>query len=280
MITIPCAVANEYFRRQISFFEFQHLKVYGEDAKNKAIIPIVKRNHKGEVKKESVDWNLNLPYKMVESILDIYGLESDIYVPTNVFTAAKQIIQDLPDDEVVEIIDADLVHLKKYNGYIPKQGEVIADAYYENWHMHIANPTSANSGIIKKYLKHDEYNYINGGFNVIGRVETIKKIIDEIIKISIEIGHEHGRNNHSWWQAMYGLNIACHNNKIKMIDAHNCYYTNINNLESWHHIAHYCCDSIFSKRNFEGIDVSSFPNNAFYKAAKEWLATENFSQTK
>jgi hypothetical protein len=276
MISIPCAVANEYFRRQISFFQYQHLKVYGDDAKNKAIIPIVKRNNKQEPIQDDVDWNLKLPYKMVDSILDMYDLQRDIYIPTNVFTAAREIIQDLPDDEVVEIIDADLVHLKKYDGYIPKFDEVVADAIYNDWHMHITKPTSANSGIIKKYLKHDDYNYMNGGFNVIARVKTLKKIINEIIETSIEIGTEQNGNNHSWWQAMYGLNIACHNNKIKMVDTHNCYYPNVNNLESWHHIAHYSCDPIFDKRNMGQIDVSKFPDNEFYKAAKEWLETYNF----
>lgn len=276
MISIPCAVANEYFRRQISFFEFQHLKVYGDEAKNKAIIPIVKRNNKNEPIQDDVNWGLQLPYKMVDSVLDIYDLKRNIYIPTNVFTAAREIIKDLPDDEVVEIIDADLVHLKKYDGYIPKFDEIVCDAIYENWHMHITKPKSANSGIIKKYLKHDDYNYMNGGFNVIGRVKTLKKIINEIIETSIKIGTEQNGNNHSWWQAMYGLNIACHNNRIKMVDTHNCYYPNVNNLESWHHIAHYSCDPIFDKRNMESINVNDFPNNEFYKAAKEWLRTYNF----
>lgn len=276
MISIPCAVANEYFRRQISFFEFQHLKIYGDDAKNKAIIPIVKRNNKQEPIQNDVDWGLKLPYKMVDSVLDIYDLERDIYIPTNVFTAAREIIQDLPDNEVVEIIDADLVHLKKYDGYIPKFDEVVADGIYNDWHLHITKPTSHNNGVIKKYLKHSYYNYMNGGFNVIARVKTLRKIINEIIETSIKIGTEQNGNNHSWWQAMYGLNIACHNNKIKMIDAKNCYYPNVNNLESRHHIAHYSCDPIFDKRNMGKIDVSKFPNNEFYKSAKEWLETASF----
>jgi hypothetical protein len=74
-----------------------------------------------------------------------------------------------------------------------------------------------------------------------------------------------------WWQAMYGLNVACHNNKIKMIDTRNCYYPSINELNPKHHIAHYCCDSIFNKRDMDNINEEEFPDNEFYNQAKKWL---------
>ena len=207
---------------------------------------------------------------MVESVYDIYDLDDNNYLATNVFTAAKSIILDLPDHEVVEIIDADFVHLKKYDGYIPKHYEVIADAFYEFWHLHISQKTSINNHIIRKYLEHDEFSYMNGGFNVIGTVKTFKAIIEDIIHYSLQIGKEQFNNNHNWWQAMYGLNIACHNHKIRMIDTHNYYYTSINKHQGWHHAAHYCCDPIFNKRDMKNIDLAKFPDNAFYRSANEW----------
>lgn len=271
MITIPVAVANEWFRKQIHFFQFQHIEVYGKEAKEKTIIAIVNKNYPGEEKKQNINWDMKLPYKMVDSILDMYNLDKDWFIPTNVFTAAKQVIEDLPNDEIVEIIDADLVHLKKYTGTVPKQNEVIADAFYENWHLNTSTRNSQNYHVIKEYLKHNDFRYMNGGFNVITRVDTLKSIIDEIIEVSIKICKEQKGNNHSWWQAMYGLNIACHNNRIKMIDAKNCYYPNINQLKSQHHIAHYCCDSIFNKRDMDNINKEEFPDNQFYNQAKKWL---------
>jgi len=48
MITIPVAVANDLFRWQISFFEFQHKKIYGNEIKNNCLVLIVKRNFKEE----------------------------------------------------------------------------------------------------------------------------------------------------------------------------------------------------------------------------------------
>lgn len=271
MITIPVTVANEWFKPQIDFFQFQHIEVYGEEAKNKAIIPVINKNYPNEEKKKDIDWDMKLPYKMVDSILDMYSLDKDWFIPTNVFTAAKQIIEDLPDDEVVEVIDADLVHLKKYTGDLPNYDEVIVDAYYENWHLKTSTRKSENFDVIRKYLKHNDFRYMNGGFNVIARVGTLKCIMEEVIEVSIKIGYEQKGNLHSWWQTMYGLNVACHNNKIRMIDGKNCYYPNHNKLNSKHHIAHYCCDTFMDKRNMNNLEPNKFPNNKFYNQAKKWL---------
>lgn len=273
MISIPCVVPAEAFRKQISFFEFQHKKVYGGNAANKTIIPIVKYNHFGDTPVDDVNWGITLPYKMVDSVFKFVRGKEQGYLPINVFTAAKQIIEDLPDEEVVEIIDADLVHLKPYPTEYDSMpyDVVIADNIYENWHMHISNSNGANRKIIDKYLTHADNMYINGGFNVIGRVKTIKLLMDDIIKYSSLITKEHLGTNHSWWCAMYGLNIACHNNRIKMINANNCYYPSVNNLEDRHYIAHYSVDPIFNKHKMPNLDISNFPNNLFYNQAKKWI---------
>ena len=113
---------------------------------------------------------------------------------------------------------------------------------------------------------------MNGGFNVIGRVKTIKKIIDEVILYSKLVTEKEKGNQHSWWCAMHGLNIACHNNRIKMINTDNCYYPNVNKLTDNHYIAHYSCDPVFDKHKILNLDVNTFPDNLFYSQAKKWLA--------
>tara|TARA_R110000803_G_scaffold21209_6_gene53605 strand:+ start:1989 stop:2819 length:831 start_codon:yes stop_codon:yes gene_type:complete len=274
MISIPCAVANNYFKPQVLFFQFQHLQVYGSEAVNKTIIPIIKYNHFNETPVEGVDWDMKLPYKMVNSVYDYIDSDKQWHIPINVFTAAKQIIEDLPDDKVVEIIDADLVHLKPHpEGYdnIPYD-VVISDAIYEDWHMHISKPNGQNRRVISDYLTHNEEGYMNGGFNVIGRVKTIKKIIDDVILYSKLVTEKEKGNQHSWWCAMHGLNIACHNHKIKMIEGNNCYYPNVNKLIDNHYIAHYSCDPVFDKHKILNLDVTAFPDNLFYNQAKKWIA--------
>lgn len=282
-ISIPSTVANDYFKRQILFFQHQHYKTYSTDAVNKAIIPIIKYNHFGEKNKavSNIDWNVTLPYKMVDSVYDLIPInpkyDPKIYLPINVFTSAKQIIENLDDDVLVEIIDADLVHLKPYPiaYHALKDDEIIADNYYENWHMHISSATSMNRHVIQEFLSHDEDGYMNGGFNVICKVKTIKSIIDDIILYSIKVTEKMNGDPHSWWCAMHGLNIACHNHKIKMINGDNCYYPNINKLEDKHYIAHYSCDPHYDKRKVPNVNVDLFPHNDFYTHAKEYLKTCN-----
>ncbi len=62
MITIPVAVAIPFFEKQISFFQYQHTQVYGEEAISKAYIPIIRYNHFNEASKFDVDWDMYLPY--------------------------------------------------------------------------------------------------------------------------------------------------------------------------------------------------------------------------
>jgi hypothetical protein len=281
VISIPVTAPTAFFEPQISFFQYQHTTVYGTEAKDIVIIPIIKYNHLGDDPVEDVDWDMSLPYKMVDSVYDYLGGDEKAkgtYIPINVFTAAKQIIEDLDDAVVVEIIDADVIHLLPY----PKEyddmdyGVIMADDRYEDWHMHIAKPQGKNRNIIKKYLKHGKNKYMNGGFNVIGRVKTIKAIIDDVIKYSKLIADEYD-DPHGWWCAMYGLNIACHNNKIKMVNSDNCYYPNINELESKHHLAHYSCDPLFNKKRMDKLKPEKFKDNLFYNQAKKWLASRSES---
>ncbi len=272
MISIPVAVATPHFKWQISLFEYQHFKVYGEEAVNKAIIPIVKRNFKNQEKIENVDWGIKLPYRMVESVLDLYNLDEEIYIPSNCYAAIKQIIHEINDEECIEILDADMPHIRPYSGYIPSDDEILADDRYESWHMFISKEDGINRNIIQKYLKHNDNQYMNGGSNIICKASTMKKIIDEVIEVGLQIGLEHKGTKHSWWQSMYAINVACHNNRIKMISRDGCYFPNINEIDlSKHHVVHYSCDPIFNKSQFPLINIKDFPNNAFYNAVKSWI---------
>jgi hypothetical protein len=276
MISIPSTIGVEYFKPQIEFFQFQHFQVYGDDAKNKAIIPIVKYNHPNEKPIVDVDWNLNLSYMMVDSVYDYIKRDELWYIPINVFTCAKQVIRLLPDDVVVEIIDADLVHLKPYPSVYDHidYNTILADATYEKWHMFISDKDSKNRKIIQHHLTHNEEGYMNGGFNIICRVKTLKKIIDDVIGYSKIITEEQEGNEHSWWCAMYGLNVACHNHKIKMIHTDNCYYPNINKFQDKHYLAHYSCDPKFPKHGLYNLDESKFEDNLFYNQAKKWISQQ------
>ena len=271
MITIPVAAPVDLFKWQISLFQHQHIKCYGTGANDRAIMAIVKRNHHNDLDIKNVDWDLKLPFKLVESIFQ-YTDETDVaFCASNVFYAAWQVIEDLDDDVVVEVQDADIFHMRPYMGPLPEHGEVIVNTVYENWHMHIGTPNAHNSYIIQPLLKDSGKWYPNGGFNTIVRVGTLRKIIKDIVDYSIEIGKRYKGTPHAWWQQMYGLNIACHNNDVHMISMNNCYFPNMHDLDlNHHHQAHYSCDPLLKKHEFPNVDFNKFPNNLFYNQFTYW----------
>ena len=90
MISIPSTIGVDYFKGQIDFFQFQHLQVYGEDAINKAIIPIVKYNHPNDEPVVDVDWNMKLSYMMVDSVYDYIKKEELWYVEQKLILQEQQ----------------------------------------------------------------------------------------------------------------------------------------------------------------------------------------------
>jgi hypothetical protein len=156
---------------------------------------------------------------------------------------------------------------------MPEKMEVISCHIYEDWHMFISSPEKKNYWRIAKYLSHRDGHHMNGGFvPILIRVDTLRLIIDDIIKYSLDFIAETDSEQFRWWGAIAGFNIACHNHKIRMISADNCYFPNINQIDNnKHYWAHYSCDPIFEKHAFPNINIKDFPNNAFYNFIKEWM---------
>ena len=220
MISIPVAAPIFYFKWQISLFQFAQKKIYGDISSfQNSLILIVDRNDHETIVKD-VDWQLKIPYKIVPGIHSILPEENSHahLVVGNVFFALKGIIDKLNEEQIICITDADVIPLKQYNGPLPDDNSIITCDYYEDWHMRFIKPNKENFNIIEPYLKHNEYEYMDGGFvPVIIKIKTLKKIIDEVIDLTIEIIKKHKGTSFSWWSQMFALQIACHNNKIKCL---------------------------------------------------------------
>lgn len=277
IVTIPVTAPIQNFKYQLSFFEFCHKKVYEDKAEKKCLIPILDRNRRQDDKITSIDWDITLPYQIIDSIYDYSDLDDTQIVVCNEFYAAKMLLDNFDEDQVLEVQDCDIVHLRPYTGPLPEHNQVIVDITYENWHMHIGSENAKNSNIIKPYLKKQDKWYPNGGFNTIVRAGTLRRIVDDIIDISLQITQDHTRTPHAWWAQMYGLNVACHNNQVEMIGVNNTYYPNINDLNlGIHHQTHYSVDPLFNKRRLPNINPHRLPNNKFYNLAKQWLTSTQF----
>jgi len=276
MISIPVAAPIFYFKWQISLFQFAQKQIYGEiNSFRNNLILIVDRNDNKTIIKD-VDWSLRIPYKVVNGIHSILSETNphEHFVVGNVFFALTQIVNNFNEEEVICLTDADVIPLKQYNGPLPEDDTIITCNYYENWHMKFTKPNKENFNIVKSYLKHDIYDYMDGGFvPIIIKIKTLKKILNETINLTIEIVNKHKGTSFGWWSQMFAFQIACHNNKIKCIGQDNTYFPGINelNIEN-HYFAHYSCDPKFKKSNFPNHNISEFPNNIFYNLIKEWYS--------
>lgn len=280
VVTVPVAVAKNHFKWMIQIFEYQHKKIYGDQAASKCIIPIIKRNFRDEIKVESVDWNLTLPYKMVDGVYDMdYDLtDNRAFLSVNLYAAVTHIINELNDEDYIEIIDADMFHIRQYNSPLPEDNQINADDRYENWHMFV---NGKNRYVIEKYLKHKEEGYMNGGSNIVGKVKTVKKLLPEIIDVAIDIIRTSPDHRHRWWACMFSTNVACHNQKIKMISRDDCYYPPGDGTIPPHkHIVHYSVDPIINKGGFPNVKLAEFKDNLFYNSVKEWMGKNNYINKK
>ncbi len=271
MISVPIAVYNPSFRWQLNLFWFNHKIVYGSDAYRKAKAVVIKRNRINELLAKSFDWNIDIPYKFCDSFFDYaIGLEENGHLlPINIQIGLLQILSTFEDDEeVLELIDCDMFHMKHHPEWFLKDDEMFVSDVYENWHL---KSLRDNHHVIEKYIGANAM-YYNGGFvPLIAKVKTFKKIILDWIWIHKDIVKRYvSSQNIKWWAGMYALQAACEINKVKMIARDYCYVPNINKLSEEQYIAHYSVDKKFNKKLFPNIDLSLFEDNVYYSRIKKW----------
>ena len=274
MISIPTAVYNNTFKWQLNLFWFNHKIVYGDMAASKTAPVLVKRNYIRDKKMDNFDWPIDIPVRICESYFDYFiGLDKEKYLPINIQTGLYQIINTLDDNEIMELLDCDMFHLKPAPITDIPDDELHVSTIYEDWHLF---SLTKNSNVINKFTGGNK-NYYNGGFvPIIGKVKTFKKLLLDWIFFHKNIVDNSTEGSvTSWWAGMYSLQAACEVNKVKMVSKDYCYVPNVNQLNDDHYIAHYSCDPIFNKHNIKNIDVNKFKDNLFYDRVKQWLLNYN-----
>lgn len=269
MISIPTAVANDYFKWQLDLFWYNHKLVYGRDASSKAFAIVINKDNVNDQVIKSLNWSIDIPYQLCNSFYDELNIthELGILKPINIQIGLAQIIEAFDDNETIEIIDCDQFHLKCYDEVAVNTDELFVSTVYEDWHL---KSLSDYRYVIEPYFLNNGQ-YYNGGFEpIIGKVKTFKKILKDWITIHRQIV-DTNTGLVQWWAGMYSLSAACERNKVQMISKDMCYIPNLNQPIDEHHCCHYSVDPIFNKRTFPDIDISKFPNNIFYNRTKEWL---------
>ena len=273
MISIPIAVNNRNFRMQLELFWFNHQATYGEHAaREKLCAVIVKRNTVAEQRKDICEWAVDIPHVMVEAYFDIRkDLTTFMLLPINIQLGLNQVIAAFDDEQIIELLDCDMFHLRPHPDLPVEDNELIVADIYEDWHL---KSLTEHKDVIAPFFK-NEGNYYNGGFvPIIGKVKTFKRILPDWIELHERIVLAQTDMDLQWWAGMYALQAACENNAVWMRAMDLCYVPSINALNDDHYIAHYSVDHKFDKKHWPAIDVSSFEDNEFYSRVLEWMQHE------
>jgi hypothetical protein len=273
MISVPIAVNNHYFKMQLELLWFNHKVTYGEFvAREKLRAVIVKRNTIGEPRKDICEWADDIPHVMAEAYFDVRkDLTNPILLPINIQLGLSQVIAAFDDEQIIEVLDCDMFHLRPHPDLAVEDNELIVADIYEDWHL---KSLTDHKDVIARFFK-NQGNYYNGGFvPIIGKAKTFKRILPVWIEVHKQIVEVQSNVDFYWWAGMYSLQAACENNAVWMRAMDLCYVPGINALKDEHYIAHYSVDQRFDKKNWPSIDVSSFENNEFYTRVLEWMRHE------
>jgi hypothetical protein len=273
MISVPVAVNITDFKMQLELFWFNHKKIYGEDAYKKAFAVIINKNNKEEIAQNAIIFNTTIPHKLCESYHSYIHVDQDnvYYQPLNIQYGLFQIINELNDDQVIEVLDCDMFHMRPHPEIIINDDEIYVCDLYENWHL---KSLTQNKYLIDIYFENNG-RYYNGGFvPIIGKVKTFKKILHEWIEVHKHILTLAHSNEKKWWAGMFALQVACEKNKVLMISKDTCYIPPMNEINNNHYICHYSVDTVFNKKVYPNINFDKFPSNLYYECIAEWYKTQ------
>lgn len=273
MISVPIAVNNDYFRMQLELFWFNHKATYGEyAARDKLRAVIVRRNTVAEQTKDICEWAGDIPHVMADAYFDVRkDLTNPAYLPINIQMGLSQVIAAFDDEQVIEVLDCDMFHLRPHPDLTVEDNELIVADIYEEWHL---KSLTDHKDVIAPFFKNGG-NYYNGGFvPIIGKARTFKTLLPDWTELHKRIVDAQSDGYLQWWAGMYSLQAACENNAVRMRAMDLCYVPGINALNDYHYIAHYSVDQNFNKKTWPSIDVSSFEKNKFYSRVLEWMRQE------
>ena len=274
MVSIPIAVHNSLFEWQLSLCWFGHRMTYGNMASRKALAAVVERNGPFDTPQPRMIWSNSIPHYVVRPYFEYFpSVEaSDLAVPLNIQSAVSQVLFHLEDDQVVEILDCDMFHIRPAPYDPPRKDELFVSDVYESWHLHSC---TTSSDIVRKRTGGCSGHY-NGGFvPIVGHVSTLKRILPAWVEAHIDILRDQAVGSlQKWWAGMYALQIACERSQVRMTAKDSLYVPGINSLERQHYIVHYSCDPKFDKKTFPIFNLERFDDNLSYERVKYWLLTE------
>lgn len=270
MISVPVAVHMGLFKWQLDLFWHSHKQIYGDFAKDKVLAIVINRDLVTDPKHDVLEWDTDVPHVMCDAFFDVLkdvDATNGLYKPLNIQLGLVQMINKLDGEQVIEVLDCDMFHMRPHADVFVRDDELLVDDIYEPWHL---KSLSTYRNVIDIYFENGGRFY-NGGFvPIIGKVKTFRKILPEWVAVHLDILRRDLDSRLKWWGGMYALQAACEKKKVRMRAEEYCYIPGINQLQDSHYICHYSCDKRFDKKKYPNIDVSAFEDNIFYKRLLNW----------
>lgn len=127
-------------------------------------------------------------------------------LPLNFQASLVLVIENLEDELIVEILDCDMFHLRKYLEYRVRDNEIIVADLYEPWHL---SSLGKNRSVIDIYFDNGGRFYDGGFVPIILKVRTLRKILPEWIAVHRHILLRPLDSCLHWWAGMFALQAAC-----------------------------------------------------------------------
>ena len=225
MISLPIVVNNEYFKWQLMLWWWNQKLVYGSKAVNKSRAIVISKNFRSEATR-SHDWLKDIPHVYCDGASQDPIVGEDLRVldlPLNIQYGVREAIKDLPDEQIIEILDGDMFHLRAHPKIVVRDDMLLVSDIYENWHL---KSLTIHRPVIERYFENGGRFY-NGGFvPIVGKVKTFRKIMYEWIAIHRDILKRDDiieTKPFRWWGGMFALQAACEKAKVTMIADDTCY---------------------------------------------------------
>jgi hypothetical protein len=264
MISIPITVNNPLLSLQSRFWWASQQKVYGDLATERSKLVVVDRNF-ADNSVQPYTWCDDIPHDKVTGVWSDLPptVTPGLALPLNIQVGLRQVIPTLPNNQIVEILDADCFHFCPATDIDIGEDEIFCCTVYEPWHLY---SLTTNRYVIEPYLDHTKKQTpYNGGFvPILSRSSTIQKLLPDWEEIHRDILLRNVDCLISWWAGMYAFQAACSRLGLVMKEYNTCCIPPVGCLQPNHYAGHYCCDPFIPKSHLPKVDLSKAPSDAYY----------------
>lgn len=237
IISISVFYPIEKDKSSCEFFWKRFKSIYNEKAYDKFTAIIINDNIFNE---PVIDWNKEYHYNTSPTYTTVIKKDNTFIEKSiknsvlNFPIAIRNILNEFEDNQIIEILDSKMFHIKQQPKIEINNDEVYVSTFYEELFLY---SKTTNKNVMDAFNVSEGY---NGGFlPIICNVYTLKRIISEWISYTIEILNGVFSDEIYQLAPIYSFNIACAKNNIKMISKDYLYVSDVTNNSESQYISYF-----------------------------------------